>query len=90
MILASLDIHILLNRLSVVTGVTDKGIAPAGSCASEGTLGRLYKVVRSQGRKGGSHSLVSSVTLFGESLFSVSEDVWGRETEILALCPQSH
>lgn len=53
MILASSDTHTLLNRLrfSLVIGVLDKGlIAQAGSCVSEGSLGRLFKAVRSQMR----------------------------------------
>jgi hypothetical protein len=52
-ILASSDTHTLLNRLrfSLVIGVLDKGlIAQAGSCVSEGSLGRLFKAFRSQMR----------------------------------------
>lgn len=64
MILASSDTHILLNRLTLVMGVMEKGIARAGSCAFEGTLEKLFKVVRSHRRDGRSHSPVSSVTLF--------------------------
>lgn len=62
----------MLNSLSLVAGVTDKGIAPAGSCASEESKGSCLR--RGSGAREAREisQLEFFCNLFGESSVNVS------------------
>lgn len=67
----------MLNSLSFVAGVTDKGIAPASSCASEESKGSCSR--GSGAREVREISQLEFLcNLFGESSVNVSEDVGER------------
>lgn len=67
----------MLNSLSLVAGVTDKGIVPASSCASEESKGSCSR--RSGAREAREISQLEFLcNLFGESSVNVSEDVGER------------